>query len=73
MKEFLEFAKEKFVAAKWYGKIYTIFFVLGCITTLIMSVYFILFGPSITIRVIFFSLWTAMMVVIGELIEMTID
>lgn len=73
MKEFLAFAKEKFIAAKWYDKIWAIYLVLAYATSLIMMVYFILFEPSMTIRVMFLFLWTAMMVAIGALIGVTID
>lgn len=73
MKEILAFAKEEFVVAKWYDKIWAIFLVLAYITLLIMMVYFILFEPLITIRVMFFFLWTVMMVAIGALIGVTID
>ena len=73
MKEILAFAKEEFVAAKWYDKIWTIFLALCYITALVMIVYFILFEPSITIRVMFFFLWTVMMVAIGALIGVAIS
>lgn len=73
MKEFLALAKEEFMEAKWYDKIWTIFLVLLYITVLVMIVYFILFEATITIKALFLFLWTVMMLVVGMLIGVTLD
>ena len=75
MKEFLALAKEKFMEAKWYDKIWTIFLILLYITVIVMMVYFILFlfDATITIKVLFLFLWTVMMLVVGMLIGVTLD
>lgn len=73
MKEFMGFAKEEFMVAKWYDKIWTIFLVLCYIASLVMMVYFILFESVLAVKVMFLFLWTLMMVAIGLLIGTAMD
>lgn len=73
MKEFLEFAKGEFMAAKWYDKIWAIFLALCYVVVMIAMIYAVLFEPNITVRCILLFLWTALMLAVGALIGVLMD